>query len=337
MIVRYALKCDNCGQPHTVRIGMGHDETQVHRFPCRGCSEEIVVRMDLNHDEVSWAVKCVENCTEIGEVGGAPIVNVDAIFPIPPEQQGLDTVFPRFAYVFDMYKAAERAGSVVDVSTLPAGALNRRPYRPPDYAAEWKLLRRAWSLAQSGNVVLSEKRIGEASAKLYPNDPLENLQDWVWRLALFLTNPHYQPIFDRAMRMIGRMEKPELVPDFAAYYETVVNERATRYFNVFKDFFAGYAEFSQVYFFVSKGMSISKGHPTTSVDFDAVEMFYGNTYENFTALVDYLAIWNNMLESRPYDTFPRMGLELLSHAGPAKALRCLCDQSDVHGDLRGTR
>jgi hypothetical protein len=147
---------------------------------------------------------------------------------------------------------------VVDVSTLPAGALNRRPYRPPDYAAEWKLLRRAWSLAQRGNVVISEKRIGEASAKLYPNDPLENLQDWVWRLALFLTNPHYQPIFDRAMRMIGRMEKPELVPDFAAYYETVVKERATRYFNVLKDFFAGYAEFSQVYFFVSKGMSIPK-------------------------------------------------------------------------------
>ncbi len=171
MIVRYALKCDTCGQPHTVRIGMGHDETQVHRFPCRECSEEIVVRMDLNHDEVSWAVKCVENCTEIGEVGGAPIVNVDAIFAIPPEQQGLDTVFPRFAYLHDMYKAAERAGSVVDVATLPAGALNRRPYRPPDYAAEWKLLGRAWSLAQRGNVVLSEKRIGEASAKLYPNDP----------------------------------------------------------------------------------------------------------------------------------------------------------------------
>jgi hypothetical protein len=309
MIVRYALKCDTCGQPHTVRIGMGHDETQVHKFSCRGCSEEIVLRMDLNYGERSWAVKCMENCSEIGEVADAPIVNVDAIFVIPPEQQGLDMVFPRFAYVHDMYEAAKRAGSVVDASALPADALNRRPYRPPDYAAEWKLLRRAWSLAQSGNVALSEKRIAEDSMKIYPNDPLENLQDWVWRLALYLTNPHYQPIFDRAMRMIGRMEKPELVPDFAAYYETVAKERAIRYYNAFKDFFAGYAEFSQVYFFVGKGMSIPEGHQTTSVDFDAVEMFYGNTYEDFSALTDYLAMWNNMLEGRRYHAFEKMDLD----------------------------
>lgn len=309
MIVRYAVKCETCGQPHTVRIGMGHDETQTHKFPCRGCSEEIVLRMDINHAQLSWEVKCVENCSATDEVAGAQIVNVDAIFVIPPELQGLDRVFPRFAYSHDMYEAAKRAGSVVDASAIPADALNRRPYRPPDYAAEWKSLRRAWSLAQNGNVALSEKRIAEASAKLYPHDPLENLQDWVWRLALFLTNPHYQPIFDRALRMIGRMDNPELVPDFAHYYETVAKERATRYLNVLNNFFSGYAEFSQVYFFVSKGMAIPSGHQTTSTDFDVVEMFYGNTYENFATLIDYIAMWNNMLEGRRYDTFEKMNLD----------------------------
>jgi hypothetical protein len=337
MIVRYAVKCETCGQPHTVSIGMGHDETQSHKFLCRGCSEEIVLRMDLDYAELSWEVKCVENCSATDEVAGAPIVNVDAIFVIPPELQGLDTVFPRFAYSFDMHQAAKRAGSVVDASALPADALNRRPYRPPDYAAEWKLLSRAWSLAQNGNVVLSEKRIAEASAKLYPHDPLENLQDWVWRLALFLTNPHYQPIFDRAMRALGRMEKPELVPDFAHYYETVAKERATRYLNVFKNFFSGYAEFSQVYFFVSKGMAIPEGHQTTSTDFDIVEMFYGNTYENFTALIDYIAMWNNMLEGRRYDTFEKMNLDFYHRLDRPKrfvafasnpTLMAICEERD---------
>jgi hypothetical protein len=126
MIVRFALKCETCGQPHTVRIGMGHDQTQTHKFLCRGCSEEIVLRMDLDYAELSWDVKCVENYSPTDEVAGAPIVNVDAIFVIPPELQGLDTVFPRFAYSFDMYEAAKRAGSVVDISALPADALNRR-------------------------------------------------------------------------------------------------------------------------------------------------------------------------------------------------------------------
>ena len=133
-----------------------------------------MLRMDLDYAQLSWEVKCVENCSATDEVPGAPIVNVDAIFAIPDDLQGLDIVFPRLVYSHKMYEAAERAGSVVDASAIPADALNRRPYRPPDYAAEWKLLRRAWSLAQNGNVALSEKRIAEASAKLYPHDPLES-------------------------------------------------------------------------------------------------------------------------------------------------------------------
>lgn len=38
-------------------------------------------------------------------------------------------------------------------------------------------------------------------------------------------------------------------------------------------------------------------------------MFYGNTYENFATLADYLAMWNNMLEGRRYDTFEKMNLD----------------------------
>jgi hypothetical protein len=38
-------------------------------------------------------------------------------------------------------------------------------------------------------------------------------------------------------------------------------------------------------------------------------MFYGNTYENFATLVDYIAMWNNMLEGRRYDTFEKMNLD----------------------------
>jgi hypothetical protein len=71
MIVRYALKCETCEQPHTVRIGMGLDSSQTHKFPCCGCSEEIVLRMDVaKHD---WRIVCEENCEPILEVAGAPV------------------------------------------------------------------------------------------------------------------------------------------------------------------------------------------------------------------------------------------------------------------------
>lgn len=70
-----------------------------------------------------------------------------------------------------------------------------------------------------------------------------------------------------------------------------------------KDFFGGYSEFSQVYFLVVQGMPIRERYHTTSTDFDAVEMFYGKAYEQFTFLIEYLAMLNNMLGGRPYDTF----------------------------------
>ncbi len=92
MIVRYALKCETCEQPHTVRIGMGLDSSQTHKFPCRGCSEEIVLRMELDHAKHGWRVVCVDNCEPILEIAGAPVVNVDANFLIPADQQGVDMV-----------------------------------------------------------------------------------------------------------------------------------------------------------------------------------------------------------------------------------------------------
>ena len=40
MIVRYSFKCLTCDQPHTVRIGVGNEDYQSHRFPCQGCGED---------------------------------------------------------------------------------------------------------------------------------------------------------------------------------------------------------------------------------------------------------------------------------------------------------
>lgn len=311
MIVRYALKCQTCGKPHTVRIGMGHDASQTHKFPCRECSEEIVLRMNLNHDELSWSVECVENCGPIDEVAGAPIVNVDAIFIIAPELQGEDKVFPRFDYMHAMHEAAKRAKPSPLADPVPPTDRNqnRRPYRPPDYGAEWALLRRAWSLARNGQTALSEKQIAEASAEFYPPDhALENLENWIWRFASLLCTPGYGSLFDGGIDALEPLRGSPLWDDFNKFYESVAAGRGKRYFDLMKDFFQGYAEFSQVYFFVIRDIPIPEGYQTTSTDFDAVEMFCGKAYERFTSLIEYLAMLNNMLAGRPYDTFQKLTL-----------------------------
>jgi hypothetical protein len=308
MIVRYALKCETCEQPHTIRIGVGLESAQIHKFPCRRCSEEIVLRMDLDHVKHGWRVICVENCAPIHEVAGAPIVNVDANFLIPADEQHADMSFSRIMQIHAMHEA-QKAGSLVDMSQIPPAARNARPYRRPDYAEEWTLLQKAWSLARNHQAELSNKRIAEASAELYPQEPIGNLQNWVWRFATFVCQPTYEQIFRDAMETIQSLKESELLPAFAETYNTMAEERGTRYFTVLRDFYAAYPEFGQVYFYIVRGMPLPASYNTTSTDFDAVKMFYGNTYEHFTTLVEYLALINNMLASRGHDAFQTLTLD----------------------------
>jgi hypothetical protein len=220
MIYRYALKCEICEQPHTIRIGMGQDSSQTHKFPCRGCNEEIVLRMDVDFAKRGWRVVCVENCEPILEIAGAPIVNVDANFTIPPEQQGVDWAFPRLAHMHAMHEASKGARSLLFGVPVPPTNPNLRPYRPPDYAEEWKLLRRAWSLARNSQTELSAKLIAKASEELYPPEhPIDTVQDWVWRFATFLCNPGYEPLFAAAMKAIEPLKDSVLWWDFRQFYK----------------------------------------------------------------------------------------------------------------------
>jgi len=104
-----------------------------------------------------------------------------------------------------------------------------------------------------------------------------------------------------------------------------------------REFFTAYDELGQVYFFVAKGIKISPHQHATSTDFEAVKMFYGNVYEQFTSLVDILAMLNNMLAGRKYDTFQTLTLrkyrELDRPAwfGPFKdneTFMAICEEAD---------
>jgi hypothetical protein len=193
---------------------------------------------------------------------------------------------------------------------IPKDPINSiRPSRRPDYAEEWRLLKKAWSLARNGNDKLSTKRVQEASTQLYPGQQLSNLEDWVWRIATFMCQPAYEPLLVEAMQAINTVPKEAYIPDFAKAVEDLSEDRGGRYFTIFKEFFSAYSEFGQVFFFVANGIPLPKNHHATSTDFDATKMFYGNAYEHFTSLAEYLVFLNNMISGRKFDTLQTLTLE----------------------------
>ena len=103
-IIRGAIKCETRGQPDTVRVGMGQDETQEHRFPCRQCKEDIVIHLDVDYQNVAAHIRCGLNSKPIDEATGAPIVNLDANFLISEAEQGQDRIFPRLRQMCEIVK-----------------------------------------------------------------------------------------------------------------------------------------------------------------------------------------------------------------------------------------
>jgi len=307
MIVRTSFKCLTCDQPHTVRIGMGQEEYQTHRFPCQRCGEDMVIGMHVDYHKIGARPEAVENAELTLEIKGAPIVNVDANFSVPEDLRHKDFVFPRLGQVLAMGNAAEKAGSLIPVSSIPLGMMDERPFRRLDIAAEWRQLKKAWSLHRNGHYKLSNRRVAKASRVYYPSEPLNDLNDWLWRFVLFLGQPSYEPIFNSAFAEIDRLMGTPGFGNFIDYYEDELSiERGGRYFELMKAYFAAFSEYSQVYFYVSKGINVPDDNIASSTDFDATRMFYGNAFESFSSSVDILAYLNNLAMGRAFDKFQSM-------------------------------
>jgi hypothetical protein len=75
--------------------------------------------MDVDYAAVSYDISCVENCAPAKEVPGAAIVNLEANFLIPASEQGKDMTFSRLSQTQAMLKRAEKAGSLLDIRTVP--------------------------------------------------------------------------------------------------------------------------------------------------------------------------------------------------------------------------
>lgn len=185
-----------------------------------------------------------------------------------------------------------------------------KSFRRPDYAAEWRVLKKAWSLRQSGRAKLSHRKVIEGSSSFYENDPLEDFLDWLWRFSSKICQPAYENIFLEASKSISLLHEAGQLNKFESHYKTnMAPLRARYYFEVMREYFSNYSEFSQVHFLLSNGVEIRDDEQASSQHFDSTKMFYGNNFEAFASLVDVLALVNNVAAGRNFNVFGKLTLE----------------------------
>lgn len=311
MIVRSAFRCLTCNQSHTVRIGMGQENRQQHRFPCRHCGEDIVIALCIDYEQITHWVEPVENAECIEEVAGAAIVNVDANFIVPVEQRHKDYEFPRLKQAREIFKVAEENGSIVttNLEKIQSPKWQERPFRRPDYQEEWKSLKISWSLHRRGREHLINDRLTSASNTYYASEPLNSVQDWLWRFLLFYSQPAFEIPFRKAFARIQPLFERDEFKRFREHYNHNSSLRAERYFELIKSYFENYDQFSQVHFYVVRGIEIPDANVISSPNFSSVKMFYGNAFESLSSSVDILAYLGNMIAGRHFDQFQKLTLK----------------------------
>jgi hypothetical protein len=268
----------------------------------------MTVALNVDYQKVSHWVEAIENATYVDDMDNAPVVNLDANFLIPEAERHKDRVAPRLQQMQAMAERAFAKGALrgVPSTQLFEGNYRFRPLRRPDYAEEWKQLKRAWSLAHRGKDLLAQQIISAATEEYYGNDPLDGLQDWLWRFATWMSAPTHDDKFKSAFSVIRPLLNLPSFAGFASFYVDQQKIRSERYSDIFKEYFSGYGDFSQVYFLAISGASITDADKISSIDFDHTRMFYGNTFEAFAGLTDIFAYLNNLKLGRLYNQFERL-------------------------------
>lgn len=340
MIIRQYISCDTCSQIHMLRVGMGQNDRHEHKFSCANCGEPILIAMITDYKNHSAHIECVENSTATGFVKDkVPVINLDPYFLIPKEQQGDASSFFRLQQYKDIIKQSINNHHAIDFGSIDPKFAMARPLRKPDFDDEWRVLQKAWRLEKRKKSKLSSPLIIQASETYYSNDPISDISDWLWRFSYFFCGKEFIVKRENVLKDIQGL-RAKNIDDFKKYYfsSRPISERGDRYFEIYKDFFESYSEFSQVYIYIENGLPIPKGVQTTSVNFDKTKMFYGKAYEHFTHLIGLFAYINNILDGRKFDEFIELTLEKYQkldksgRAGPfSKNLNfmALCEEYDV--------
>jgi hypothetical protein len=282
----------------------------VHRFPCRRCGEDIEVALEANYETFETRTVAVTNAVLSENIWGDEIVNLDPEFVVPAAYQGKDKVFSRLPQMHAMVKKAEELGVLPPPMSVDDPRWTLRPFRRQDYLTEWNDLKRAWALRRRGQEVLSRGIVRKISGKMYSDRPLRGLEEWVYRFTLQVQGRASSEALTGAM---ARVEEAMVLPDFegfrASYTPAFADRRGRRYLAILSEYFGGYSEFSQVQSLVTGGLISPGDHAVSSTNFDAVRMFYGNAFETLADQLDVIAMINNLLQGRRYDTFAQLSMD----------------------------
>ncbi|WP_292053537.1 MULTISPECIES: hypothetical protein [unclassified Brevundimonas] len=118
MIIRQYGQCEECDQVHVLRIGIGREPDQSHRFACVNCGEEMGLGLQLGTGIV-WG----PNARAAKADDRAPIINLHPSFVFSKDELHSPLAFPSIEMGSKLIKAflarRDRMGQPLTLADLP--------------------------------------------------------------------------------------------------------------------------------------------------------------------------------------------------------------------------
>ena len=308
---RIPVKCETCGQDITLRVSIGHENSQEHVITCPNCSEEIVLELELFPEINKINISKLENAKFMNhESANSIIVNISPNFPISNDMLHKDYVAPD---MMELIKLLENNGTINNIKQIfPSGSavdMTLMAGKKYNMTSQWEKIKKCWSLYKNNKQELLERYIPNNDS--YKN-PITKKKDFKFLLFSFISNFYQEDKIAKIMEYSKEANDtfPNEYLKFLKYIsENIFEKCLNSFYGIFIKFFDNYSEFGQLEIAAMNNLNIDNNYNVTSFDFYKTDMFYGSAYEQFTNFIDILALIFNVHEGRKFNTFLSMDYE----------------------------
>ena len=299
MTIRGYYQCTSCTKNYMVRYGMGDQFPQQVSFFCKDCGEKLVVGYDKKRNLI------LENLKIISEDNDAEIMTLHPELPIDSSSVSDPSYFATLEFMTKQQKKGDENYIQMRKSQLSVIAFSK-----------------GWDDIEKDLRFVKEKRFNLLEEKYGKNH--DNIRKKIVKKALEVSRHFiyggWNKIFDDAYSELEVSRHQTNFPDFKSYLQAHIEIYVDNLYNVMN-------EYSRVRTEMLITLNAQKCHHeiegnSSTVEWEKIEMIYGNFYEIYGDLLSIITGINNLNSRGNYALFNTAGFSFQNYIDSDKAGRC---------------
>lgn len=299
MTIRGYYKCTSCPKKYMVRYGMGDQFPQKVSFFCKDCGEKLVVGYDKERKLI------LENLEAIPEDKDAETMTLHAELPVDSSSVSDPYYFATLEFMMKQQRKGDDNYEEMRNAQKSVIAFNE-----------------GWDNIEKDLRFVKEKRFALLEDKYGKNH--DNIRKKVVKGTLLISRHFivggWDKIFNEAYSELEKSRHQANFPAFKSYIEGNIENYVDDLYNVMNEYSKVRTEML-ITLNAQKCQHEIKGNSST-VDWEKIEMIYGNFYEIYGDLLAIITGVNNLNSRGSYDQFNTVGFSFQNYLDSDKAGRC---------------